>query len=46
MISRGEYGVLGPEDNCWPQMACTVPSNDDEVLVTAEILMIQLTLSY
>ncbi|KAK4757796.1 hypothetical protein SAY87_019097 [Trapa incisa] len=30
VISRGEYGVLGPEDNCWPQMAGTVPSNYNE----------------
>ncbi|XP_031373341.1 isoamylase 1, chloroplastic isoform X2 [Punica granatum] len=32
VISRGEYGVLGPEDNCWPQMTCMVPSNNDEEL--------------
>lgn len=31
MISRGEYGVLGPEDDCWPQMACGIPSDKDEV---------------
>ncbi|KAI3437262.1 Aamy domain-containing protein [Psidium guajava] len=30
VISRGEYGVLGPEDDCWPQMACMVPSDGDE----------------
>lgn len=22
---------MGPEGNCWPQMACMVPSSDDEV---------------
>ncbi|KAG5566757.1 hypothetical protein RHGRI_002333 [Rhododendron griersonianum] len=26
--SRGEFGVLGPEGDCWPQMACMVPSPD------------------
>ncbi|KAK6272901.1 hypothetical protein POUND7_009984 [Theobroma cacao] len=30
VISRGEFGALGPEDNCWPQMACMVPSSEDE----------------
>lgn len=30
VISRGEYGVLGPEGNCWPQMACMLPSPNDE----------------
>ncbi|OMO79846.1 hypothetical protein CCACVL1_13367 [Corchorus capsularis] len=30
IISRGEFGALGPEDNCWPQMACMVPSSEDE----------------
>ncbi|KAF8392784.1 hypothetical protein HHK36_021021 [Tetracentron sinense] len=30
VISRGEYGVLGPEGNCWPQMACMVPSSNNE----------------
>lgn len=30
IIRRGEFGVLGPEGNCWPQMACMVPSSDDE----------------
>ncbi|XP_042497660.1 isoamylase 1, chloroplastic-like [Macadamia integrifolia] len=28
VISRTEYGALGPEDNCWPQMAGMVPSQD------------------
>ncbi|XP_048228967.1 isoamylase 1, chloroplastic isoform X2 [Ricinus communis] len=26
VISRGEFGVLGPGDNCWPQMAGMIPS--------------------
>ncbi|XP_057417188.1 isoamylase 1, chloroplastic [Lotus japonicus] len=30
VISRGEFGSLGPDGNCWPQMAGMVPSNDDE----------------
>ncbi|XP_027340326.1 isoamylase 1, chloroplastic isoform X2 [Abrus precatorius] len=30
VISRGEYGALGPDGNCWPQMAGMVPSDDDE----------------
>ncbi|WRX32761.1 Glycoside hydrolase [Theobroma cacao] len=30
VISRGEFGALGPEDNCWPQMACMVPTSEDE----------------
>ncbi|XP_056174749.1 isoamylase 1, chloroplastic isoform X2 [Syzygium oleosum] len=30
VISRGEYGILGPEGDCWPQMACRVPSDGDE----------------
>lgn len=30
VISRGEFGALGPDGNCWPQMAGTVPSEDDE----------------
>ncbi|XP_062158376.1 isoamylase 1, chloroplastic isoform X2 [Alnus glutinosa] len=30
VISRGEFGALGPDGNCWPQMACMVPSFDDE----------------
>ncbi|KAF6141770.1 hypothetical protein GIB67_027948 [Kingdonia uniflora] len=29
-ISRGEYGSIGPEDNCWPQMAGMIPSSDEE----------------
>lgn len=30
VISRGEFGALGPDANCWPQMAGMVPSDDDE----------------
>ncbi|KAI3868383.1 hypothetical protein MKW92_027144 [Papaver armeniacum] len=30
VISRGEYGVFGPDGNCWPQMAGMVPSSDFE----------------
>ncbi|XP_059453275.1 isoamylase 1, chloroplastic [Corylus avellana] len=30
VISRGEFGALGPDGNCWPQMACMVPSFVDE----------------
>ncbi|CAM6035531.1 unnamed protein product [Sphagnum compactum] len=30
VISRGTYGVLGAEGNCWPQMAGIVPDLDDE----------------
>nr|XP_023871964.1 isoamylase 1, chloroplastic-like [Quercus suber] len=30
VISRGEFGALGVDGNCWPQMACMVPSFDDE----------------
>ncbi|KAL0346867.1 UNVERIFIED_CONTAM: Isoamylase 1, chloroplastic [Sesamum calycinum] len=22
VVSRGEYGALGPDEECWPQMAC------------------------
>ncbi|XP_015955251.1 isoamylase 1, chloroplastic [Arachis duranensis] len=29
VISRGEFGALGPDGNCWPQMAGMVPSSDD-----------------
>ncbi|KAI7987219.1 hypothetical protein LOK49_LG13G00117 [Camellia lanceoleosa] len=25
-----DFGVLGPEDDCWPQMACMVPSSNIE----------------
>ncbi|KAK5834700.1 isoamylase 1, chloroplastic [Gossypium arboreum] len=28
VISRGEFGALGPEDNCWPQMAGMVPTSE------------------
>lgn len=31
MLSRGEYGALAPGEECWPQMACLVPSANDEV---------------
>ncbi|RDX79505.1 Isoamylase 1, chloroplastic, partial [Mucuna pruriens] len=30
VISRGEFGALGPDGNCWPQMAGRVPSDDDD----------------
>ncbi|KAI3443448.1 hypothetical protein Pfo_000113 [Paulownia fortunei] len=30
VVSRGEYGALGPDEECWPQMACLVPSTNDE----------------
>ncbi|GER41762.1 glycogen debranching enzyme [Striga asiatica] len=30
VVSRGEYGALGPDEDCWPQMACIVPSTNDE----------------
>ncbi|WCJ24397.1 Glycogen debranching enzyme [Euphorbia peplus] len=30
VIGRGEYGVLGPDDDCWPQMAGMIPSAQDE----------------
>ncbi|PSS36372.1 Isoamylase like [Actinidia chinensis var. chinensis] len=30
VLSREEFGVLGPEGECWPQMACMVPSANDE----------------
>ncbi|TKY60780.1 Isoamylase 1 [Spatholobus suberectus] len=30
VISRGEFGALGPDGNCWPLMAGMIPSNDDE----------------
>lgn len=31
VASRGEFGVLGPGDDCWTQMACQIPSADEEV---------------
>ncbi|KAG9449766.1 hypothetical protein H6P81_009731 [Aristolochia fimbriata] len=30
VVSREEYGALGPEGNCWPQMVGMVPSPDDQ----------------
>ncbi|KAL9674168.1 hypothetical protein QQ045_030438 [Rhodiola kirilowii] len=30
VISRDDFGVLGPEGDCWPQMAGMVPAFDDE----------------
>ncbi|TXG61130.1 hypothetical protein EZV62_012493 [Acer yangbiense] len=30
VISRGQFGVLEPDENCWPQMACRIPSCEDE----------------
>ncbi|CAA3004894.1 isoamylase 1, chloroplastic isoform X2, partial [Olea europaea subsp. europaea] len=30
IVSRGEYGTIGPEEDCWPQLACSVPSDNDE----------------
>ncbi|KAM7477644.1 hypothetical protein LguiA_025857 [Lonicera macranthoides] len=30
VVSRGQFGVLGPENDCWPVMACEVPSAGDE----------------
>ncbi|KAK9697543.1 hypothetical protein RND81_08G044200 [Saponaria officinalis] len=30
VISRDNYGELGPEGSCWPQMACMIPSREDE----------------
>ncbi|KAK4478940.1 hypothetical protein RD792_014447 [Penstemon davidsonii] len=30
VVSRGEYGALGPGEDCWPQMAGLVPSTTDE----------------
>ncbi|KAL9377191.1 hypothetical protein Peur_031311 [Populus x canadensis] len=30
VISRGDFGVLGSDDNCWPQMACMIPPADDK----------------
>lgn len=35
-MSRGEYGALGLDDDCWPQMASPVPSIKDEVFVNHE----------
>ncbi|KAJ0090943.1 hypothetical protein Patl1_14080 [Pistacia atlantica] len=30
VISRGQFGVPAPGDNCWPQMVCMVPNSEDE----------------
>ncbi|XP_020701776.1 isoamylase 1, chloroplastic isoform X1 [Dendrobium catenatum] len=30
VISRGEYGILGTDGNCWPQMAGMVPLSNSE----------------
>ncbi|OIV93609.1 hypothetical protein TanjilG_04841 [Lupinus angustifolius] len=30
VISRGEFGAIGPDANCWPQMAGMVPSSFDD----------------
>lgn len=36
IISRDEFGVLGADDDsCWPQMACMVPTLDEEVVLNA-----------
>ncbi|XVE98873.1 hypothetical protein REPUB_Repub03eG0146500 [Reevesia pubescens] len=32
VISRGEFGALRPEDNCWLQMTCVVPTSQDQIL--------------
>ncbi|XP_023744999.1 isoamylase 1, chloroplastic [Lactuca sativa] len=29
VLSREEFGVLGADDDCWSQMACTIPSNHE-----------------
>ncbi|MFS7935062.1 putative isoamylase [Helianthus anomalus] len=29
VVSRGEFGVLGPDDDCWSQMAGRIPSVDE-----------------
>uniref|UniRef100_A0A9I9DED4 isoamylase n=1 Tax=Cucumis melo TaxID=3656 RepID=A0A9I9DED4_CUCME len=31
VISRGEFGALGPNDNCWPQMAGMVPTANEKI---------------
>ncbi|CAI0387969.1 unnamed protein product [Linum tenue] len=30
VVSRDEFGVVAQKDNCWPQMACMIPSGEDE----------------
>ncbi|CAI9261993.1 unnamed protein product [Lactuca saligna] len=29
VLSKEEFGVLGPDDDCWSQMGCKVPSNQE-----------------
>ncbi|XP_038696318.1 isoamylase 1, chloroplastic isoform X2 [Tripterygium wilfordii] len=29
VISRGEFGVLGPDGNCWAPMACMIPNSEE-----------------
>ncbi|KAL8191569.1 hypothetical protein R6Q57_028300 [Mikania cordata] len=29
VVSRGDFGVLGPDDDCWSQMAGRIPSIDE-----------------
>lgn len=38
-MSRGEFGALGPDEDCWPQMASPVPSTNDEVFMNDTALM-------
>ncbi|PHU11647.1 Isoamylase 1, chloroplastic [Capsicum chinense] len=38
-VSRGEYGVLGPEDDCWPPMAGIVPSAPDQFYWEGDLLL-------
>ncbi|XP_048330331.2 isoamylase 1, chloroplastic isoform X2 [Ziziphus jujuba] len=30
VIRRGDFGTLGPDGDCWPQMACAVPSSNSK----------------
>ncbi|XP_031281770.1 isoamylase 1, chloroplastic-like [Pistacia vera] len=32
-LSRGQFGVPAPDDNCWPQMVCMVRNSEDEVFM-------------
>ncbi|KAJ0037594.1 hypothetical protein Pint_22575 [Pistacia integerrima] len=34
VVSRGQFGVLAPDDNCWPQMVCMVRNSEDEVVAS------------